>query len=66
MTDAERKIFSKVLDTSMEVKDLMVAGKWAEARLKSNEHNRHVADLKEVMGESEYDLFIEMGRRMFA
>jgi len=66
MTNAESKIFSKVLDTNMEVKDLMVAGKWAEAREKAAEHHAHVAELKELMGESEYDLFIEMGRKMFA
>jgi len=66
MTDTERKIFSKVLDTNWEVKELQTAGKWAEARVKAAEHHVHVADLKELMGESEYDLFIEMGRKMFA
>ena len=53
MTDNERKIFSKVLDTNWEVKELQTAGKWAEARVKAAEHHVHVADLKELMGESE-------------
>ena len=66
MTNAEGKIFSKVLDTNWEVKQLQIAGKWAEAREKAAEHHAHVAELKELMGESEYDLFIEMGRKMFA
>ena len=58
MTDTESKIFSKVL--------LQAAGKWAEACKKAAEYHAHVAELKELMGESEYDLFIEMGRKMFA
>ena len=66
MTDNERKIFSKVLDTNWEVKELQAAGKWAEACKKAAEYHAHVAELKELMGESEYDLFIEMGRKMFA
>ena len=66
MTTAESKIFSKVLDTNMEVKQLQIAGKWAEAREKAAEHHAHVVELKELMGESEYDLFNEMGRKMFA
>jgi hypothetical protein len=66
MTNAESKIFSKVLDTNWEVKELQTAGKWAEAREKAAEYHAHVAELKELMGESEYDLFIEMGRKMFA
>jgi hypothetical protein len=28
--------------------------------------NHFLAELKELMGKSEYDLFIEMGRKMFA
>ena len=66
MTDNERKIFSKVLDTNWEFKELQTAGKWAEACKKAAEYHAHVAELKELMGESEYDLFIEMGRKMFA
>jgi hypothetical protein len=66
MTNAESKIFSKVLDTNMEVKQLQIAGKWAEACKKAAEYHAHVAEIKELMGESEYDLFIEMGRKMFA
>ena len=66
MTDAESKIFSKVIDTNWEFKELQSAGKWAEAREKAAEHHAHVVELKELMGESEYDLFIEMGRKMFA
>ena len=66
MTDEQSEIFRKVLDTNWQVKELMEAGNWNEARLKSKEHNEAVEQLKASMGEREYDNFINMGRKMFA
>ena len=47
MTNAESKIFSKVIDTNWEFKELQSAGKWAEACKKAAEYHAHVAELKE-------------------
>ena len=66
MTDEQSEIFRKVLDTNWQVKELMEAGNWNEARLKSKEHHEAVDQLKASMGEREYDNFINMGRKMFA
>jgi hypothetical protein len=66
MTNEQSVIFRKVLDTNWEVKELSEAGKWAEALEKSKEHHAAVKELKESMGEKEYNNFIETGRKMFA
>ena len=66
MTNEQSEIFRKVLDTNWQVKELMEAGNWNEARLKSKEHHEAVEQLKASMGEREYDNFINMGRKMFA
>lgn len=66
MTNEQSEIFRKVLDTNWQVKELMEAGNWNEARLKSKEHHEAVDQLKASMGEREYDNFINMGRKMFA
>jgi hypothetical protein len=66
MTEKQSEIFRKVLDTSMEVDQLQAEGKFGEAWKKAEEHNGHVKELKESMGEEAYNNFIEMGRQMFA
>lgn len=66
MTNEQSAIFSKVLDTNWEVKELSEAGKWTEALEKSKEHHAAVEELKASMGEKEYNDFINTGRRMFA
>lgn len=66
MTNEQSVIFRKVLDSNWEVKELSEAGKWTEALEKSKEHQAAVKELKESMGEKEYNNFINMGRKMFA
>ena len=66
MTNEQSAIFKRVLDTNWEVKELSEAGKWTEAMEKSKEHHAAVKELKESMGEEEYDNFINIGRKMFA
>jgi len=66
MTEKQSEIFRKVLDTNMEVDQLQAEGKFGEAWKKAEEHNAHVKELKESMGEEAYNNFIEMGRQMFA
>lgn len=70
MTNEQREIFRKVLDTNWEVKELMEGakktGKFHDVLEKAREHQAAVAELKESMGEREYDNFIAMGRQMFA
>ena len=66
MTEKQSEIFRKVLDTNMEVDQLQAEGKFGEAWQKAEEHNAHVKELKESMGEEAYNNFIEMGRQMFA
>ena len=66
MTEKQSEIFRKVLDTNMEVDQLQAEGKFKEAWKKAEEHNSHVKELKESMGEEAYNNFIEMGRQMFA
>ncbi len=66
MTEKQSEIFRKVLDTNMEVDQLQAEGKFRDAWKKAEEHNDHVKELKESMGEEAYNNFIEMGRQMFA
>ena len=66
MKNEQSAIFRKVLDTNWEVKELSEAGKWNEAMQKAKEHQAHVKELKESMGEAEYNKFIDTGRKMFA
>jgi hypothetical protein len=66
MTEKQSEIFRKVLDTNMEVDQLQAEGKFREAWKKAEEHNAHVKELKESMGEEAYNNFIEIGRQMFA
>lgn len=66
LTETQRAIFTKILDTNWELKELKEEGKWNDALAKSKEHNSHVQELKTLMGEKEYNHFIEMGQRMFA
>jgi hypothetical protein len=66
MTEKQSEIFRKVLDTNMEVDQLQAEGKFGEAWKKAEEHNAHVKELKDSMGEEAYNNFIEMGRQMFA
>jgi len=66
MTNEQSAIFRQVLDTNWEVKELTEANKWKEAMEKVRELDRLKAQLKESMGEEEYDKFIDTGRRMFA
>jgi len=66
MTNEQSEIFRRVLDTNWEVKELSAAGKWKEAMEKSKEHHAAVNELKESMGEAEYENFINIGRKMFS
>ena len=70
MTEEQRVIFRKVLDTNWEIKELMEevkkTGNFDKLLEKSKEHQAAVAELKESMGEYEYNKFIETGRKMFA
>lgn len=66
MTEPQLEIFRKVLDTNWEMEELIEARKWNEMMQKSKEHNAHVQELKELMGETEYNNFINLGRKMFA
>jgi len=66
MTDEQSLIFSQVLDTNWQVKELTEAYKWTDAREKIKELNALKQKLKESMGSAEYDNFITMGQKMFA
>ncbi len=66
MTEKQSEIFRKVLDTNWEVDQLQAEGKFKEAWKKAEDHNAHVKELKESMGEEAYNNFIELGRQMFA
>jgi hypothetical protein len=70
MTEEQRVIFRKVLDTNWEIKELMEGvkktGNFDKLLEKSKEHQAALKELKESMGEAEYNKFIETGRRMFA
>ena len=53
MTEEQRAIFSRVLDTNWEIKELMEetkkTGKWEKVLAKSKEHQEAVKELKESM-----------------
>lgn len=66
MTEKQSKIFNKVLETNWEVDQLQAEGKFTAAWEKAEEHNAHVKELKESMGEEAYNNFINLGREMFA
>jgi hypothetical protein len=66
MTQEQSEIFRKVLDTNWEVDQLQAEGKFTEAWKKAEEHNDHVRELKDSMGEAAYNEFINTGRQMFA
>lgn len=66
LTEEQSKVFTAILDSNWEMKELKERGEWASALEKSKEHHAHVQKLKSLMGEREYDIFIETGRRMFA
>ena len=66
MTEEQSKIFNKVLETNWEVDQLQAEGKFTAAWEKAEEHNSHVKELKESMGEEAYNNFINLGREMFA
>lgn len=66
LTETQRQVFSKILDTNWELKELKEEGKWKDALEKSKEHSGYVQELISLMGEKEYNHFIEMGQRMFA
>ena len=66
MTEEQAKIFRMVLDTNWEVSQLQAEGKLVDAWKKAEEHHYHVQELKALMGEDEYEKFIDTGRRMFA
>jgi len=66
MTEEQSLIFSQVLDTNWQVKELMDANKWLESFEKVKELNALKHKLKESMGSAEYDNFITMGQKMFA
>lgn len=66
LTEEQREVFTKILDSNWAMKELQEKGEWLSALEKSKEHHLHVQKLKEMMGEREYAHFIEMGRRMFA
>ena len=66
MTNEQSAIFRKVLDTNWQLKELTEFGNWDKVLLKSKEHYEAVNELKASMGVSEYNNFINMGRKMFA
>lgn len=66
MTEKQSKIFNRVLETNWEVDQLQAEGRFTDAWKKGEEHNAHVMELKESMGEEAYNNFIALGREMFA
>lgn len=66
LTETQRQVFTKILDTNWELKELQKQGRWTDAFNKGKEHSKHVQELKSLMGEKEYNHFIEMGQKMFA
>lgn len=66
MTNEQSEIFRKVLDTNWEVKELTESGKWVTALEKIKELDALKSQLKESMGEKEYNKFMDTGRKMFA
>jgi hypothetical protein len=66
LTEEQREVFTAILDSNWETKELQERGEWHSALEKSKELNSHIKKLKEMMGENEYANFIEMGKMMFA
>ena len=66
MTNEQSAIFRKVLDTNWEVKELTESSRWIEAIEKAKELDRLKSELKESMGEYEYNKFMDTGRKMFS
>jgi len=66
MTNGQSAIFRKVLDTNWEVKELTESSRWIEAIEKVKELDRLKSELKESMGEYEYNKFMDTGRKMFS
>jgi len=66
MTNEQSAIFRKVLDTNWEVKELTESSRWIEAIEKIKELDRLKSELKESMGEYEYNKFMDTGRKMFS
>jgi len=66
MTNEQSAIFRKVLDTNWEVKELTESSRWIEAIEKVKELDRLKSELKESMGEYEYNKFMDTGRKMFS
>lgn len=66
MTEHQSEIFRKVLDTNWEVKELTESHQWVKAMEKVKELGSLKEQLKESMGEKEYNKFMDTGRKMFA
>lgn len=66
MTNEQSAIFSQVLDTNWEIKELIEAGKFVDALPKVKQLNELKATLRQSMGAEAYDNFMDTGRRMFA
>ncbi len=64
MTDEQRKKFSKIVDLNWEIDNQTDSA--IEKFKKSVVLNDMIEDLKQDMGEDEYNSFINAGRRMFA
>ena len=63
MTSKEQKIFSSILDLNHEAINEAKPSKKLELLIQLNEKKRQ---LKESMGDNEYDKFMNMGSIMFA
>ena len=66
MTNEQSKIFRDVLDANWQVKELIDAGEWIAATIAVDRLNILKRELKDSMGETAYDDFMETGRKMFA
>jgi hypothetical protein len=64
MTDKQGKKFSKIVDLNWEIDHKTDSA--IEKFKKSVVLNAMIEDLKQDMGEAEYNIFIDAGRRMFA
>lgn len=64
MTDEQRKKFSKIVNLNWEINNQTDSE--IEKFKKSAVLNDMIEDLKQDMGEDEYNSFINAGRRMFA
>jgi hypothetical protein len=66
MTNEQVELFTKIVDTNWEVKELLEEGKFNQALSKKMECNALIEELKDDMGHREYEKMIEKGRKMFA